>query len=140
MKMDNTNGDTCAVKIKRKQGGQPGNQNARIHGFYSKVLDAEEKRDYEEARNIQGLDEEIALLRAKIASIMRHDGQNFKLLMIALATMCKLVATQGHIPTNDPERFRKGFMRAVDGLGIPEKFFKGRIFGKEAAAVSDSNL
>jgi len=112
---------TCAEGIRRKQGGQPGNQNARKHGFYSKVLDAEERRDYEEAKNCVGLEDEIALLRAKIASVLRHDGQNLRLLFIAMATMCRLIATQRHMVTNDAAGIKEGVRKALDGLPLPRE-------------------
>ena len=48
-----------------KPGAPKGNQNARKHGFYSKALDEAEKLQLEEARGIDGLDEEIACVPAR---------------------------------------------------------------------------
>ncbi len=56
-------------EIKRKRGAPKGNQNARKHGFYSRVLDEAEKLDFELAAGVDGIDDEIALLRVKIKSI-----------------------------------------------------------------------
>ena len=52
----------------RKPGGQQGNQNARIHGYYSKVLDEDERKYYRQAAQFDGLDGEIVLLRVKLKS------------------------------------------------------------------------
>jgi uncharacterized protein YjcR len=52
------------------RGAPEGNQNARKHGFYSKVLDEDEQMDFEQATCEEGLDNEIALLRTKIKSVL----------------------------------------------------------------------
>ena len=128
--MENTNGDTCAVKIKRKPGGQPGNQNARIHGFYSKVLDEDEQRDYEEARNIQGLDEEIALMRAKIKSVLRHAPDNHKLYLLAMATLCRLLTTHCHINKGNGQGFKEGLSQVLRDVALPLGIGLGGILDK----------
>jgi|GEM_PF-6518470 len=51
---------------KKKRGAPEGNQYARKHGFYSHVLSESEQADYELATRVEGIDEEIALLRVKI--------------------------------------------------------------------------
>jgi hypothetical protein len=71
-----------------KRGAPPGNQNARKHGFYSRVLDDEERQDFEQATCVEGLDDEIALLRVKLKSVLRHDPENMKLIMQATVTRC----------------------------------------------------
>ena len=67
--------------MKGKRGAPKGNQNARKHGFYSKVLDEAERLDFELATGVDGLDEEIALLRVKIKSLLERDPENIKLIM-----------------------------------------------------------
>jgi len=47
-------------KLKKKRGAPKGNQNARKHGFYSQALNESEKLRLEQARGIEGIDEEIA--------------------------------------------------------------------------------
>ncbi len=60
------------AKAKRKRGAPKGNQNARKHGFYAKVLDEAEEIDFELAAGVEGIDDEIALLRVKIKSLIAH--------------------------------------------------------------------
>ena len=81
----------------RKQGGQPCNQNARRHGYYSKTLDAAGKRDYEQAKTVGGLEEEIALLRAKMMGVLRYDPNNTRLLTDAMGTLARLLITRRQI-------------------------------------------
>ncbi|MAF85714.1 MAG: hypothetical protein CL875_04470 [Dehalococcoidales bacterium] len=46
-----------SAEVKRKRGAPEGNQNARKHGFYSKVLDEAEQLDFELATGVEGIDD-----------------------------------------------------------------------------------
>ena len=85
-----------AVEAKRR-GAPKGNQNARKHGFYSKVLDEAERLDFELAAGVEGIDDEIALLRVKIKSLLSHDRENVRLIMQATNTLARLVKTRYNI-------------------------------------------
>ena len=49
------------VPLPRRRGAQPGNQNARKHGFYSSTLSPEQQESLEEAAALKDLQSEIAL-------------------------------------------------------------------------------
>ena len=87
----------------RKPGGQPGNQNARIHGYYSKVLDEDETKYYRQAAKFVGLDAVIVLLRVKLKSLIAHDPQNLKLISQAANSLARMVLTQYSISKPDKE-------------------------------------
>ena len=53
-----------SAEAQRKRGAPKGNQNARKHGFYSRVLDEAEQLDFELATGVEGIDDEIALHQA----------------------------------------------------------------------------
>jgi len=97
---------------KREKGGQPGNQNARKHGFYSKVLDEAEQLDFELATGVEGIDDEIALLRVKIKSILENDPENIRLIMQATNTLAGLVKTRYNIAKEQ----RKGLKEAIGNV------------------------
>ena len=78
-----------AEEILKKRGAPKGNQNARKHGFYSKVLDEEERLDYEQATEVEGINGEIALLRVKIKSLIARDPENLNLIMEATGALAK---------------------------------------------------
>jgi hypothetical protein len=50
----------------KHRGGQQGNHNAVKHGYYSRELNKEERLDFNLAAGMQGIEQEIALLRFKI--------------------------------------------------------------------------
>lgn len=98
--------------MKGKRGAPTGNQNARKHGFYSKVLDETERLDFELATGVEGIDDEIALLRVKIKSLLERDPENVKLIMQATNTLAKLVRTRYNISKED----RKGLKEAIGNV------------------------
>jgi len=97
---------------RRKIGGQPGNQNARKHGFYSKVLDEAEQLDLELATGVEGINDEIALLRVKIKSLLERDPENIKLIMQATNTLVGLVKTSYKMTKEQ----RKGLKEAIGNV------------------------
>lgn len=101
------------VEESKNKGGAPlGNQNARKHGFYSKVMGEAEKADFELAMELDGIDEEIALLRVKIKSLIEYDPQNIRLIMHAIDSIGRLIRTKFSIGKND----KKGLLDAVAGI------------------------
>ena len=84
-------------RIRRPRGAQPGNQNARKHGFYSRRRTSEELEWLPKVAQIDSLDEEIAVLRVKIRSILAKDPENINVLLIALSHLATLVRTQKRI-------------------------------------------
>ena len=126
--------DQMTVNAKRKRGAPKSNQNARKHGFYSRVLDETERLDFELAAGVEGIDDEIALLRVKIKSILEKDPENISLIMQATNTLARLVKINYNITREQ----RKGLKEAIGnvlkdiamplGIGIGAGFMKGKGF------------
>ena len=96
-----------------------GNQNARKHGFYSKVLDDTERADYQRATRVEGLDSEIALLRVKIKSLVAHDPDNVRLIMQATNTLVRLVQTRYNIAKSDKQGLREAITGVLRDVAVP---------------------
>ncbi|MDO8716171.1 MAG: hypothetical protein Q7J73_05125 [Dehalococcoidales bacterium] len=77
--------------MKKKRGGQPGNQNGRVHGLYSKSLTPQEQQYLQSVLKITGLDQEVALLCTKFASILANDPGNREALYKVLSSMDRLL-------------------------------------------------
>ena len=83
-----------STEVKRKRGAPKGNQNARKHGFYSKVLDPSEQENLRAAAKLDdGLDQEVAILRTKILSLLAYDPRNHKLINEAVSSVGRLLRT-----------------------------------------------
>ena len=107
------------TKVKRKRGAPKGNQNARKHGFYSKVLDEAEQFDFELASGVNGIDDEIALLRVKIKSILEKDPENIKLIMQATNTLAGLVKTRYNITKEQRKGLREAIGNVLRDIALP---------------------
>ena len=102
--------------IKRKSGGQPGNQNARKHGFYSRVLTPEQQHVLALASKVHGLDGEIAIMRLKIASIINHSPHDQKLLLEAMASLRQLLRVQQSLSNSDRQQSKDIYKRFTSWL------------------------
>jgi hypothetical protein len=99
-------------EAKRKRGAPRGNRKARKYGFYAKVLDEAEKLDFERAAGVDGIDDEIALLRVKIKSVLEKDPENIRLIMAATNALAGLVKTRYRITREQ----RKGLKEAIGNV------------------------
>jgi len=106
-------------EAKRKRGAPKGNQNARKHGFYSKVLDETEQLDFELASGVEGIDDEIALLRVKIKSILEKDPENIKLIMQATNTLAGLVKTSYNITKEQKKGLKEAIGNVLRDVALP---------------------
>ncbi len=108
-----------SAEAKRKRGAPKGNQNARKHGFYSKALDKAEQLDFELATGVEGIDDEIALLRVKIKSILEHDPENIGLIMEATNTLAKLVKTRYNITKEQKKGLKEAIGNVLRDVALP---------------------
>jgi len=60
-------------------------------GFYSKTLDEAEKLVLEEAREVEGIDEEIVLLRVTLRDLIENSPERFDLHLKVATTIARLV-------------------------------------------------
>lgn len=119
-----------AEKPKRKRGAPKGNQNARKHGFYSKVMNEAEQLDFELAAGVEGFDDEIALLRVKIKSLLENDPENIKLLMAATTTLANLVKTKYNITKEQKKGLKEAIENVLKDIAIPLGLGIGQIVTK----------
>ncbi len=118
------------TKVTRKRGGQPDNQNARKHGFYSKVLDEAEQLDFELASGVNGIDDEIALLRVKIKSILEKEPENIKLIMQATNTLAGLVKTNYNISKEQKKGLKEAIGNVLRDVALPLGIGIGSVIDK----------
>jgi len=108
------------IQIKRRpQGGQPGNQNARKHGFYSQVLDEAEQMDLQTALDVEGIDMEIAVLRVKIKAVLENDPDNVRLIMEATNTLARLLRTKYNLDKTQGKSLKEAIGQVMKDLAIP---------------------
>jgi len=102
-----------------KKGAPKGNQNAKKHGFYSQALDEAELLELEEARGMDGLDEEIAILRIKLKNLIESQPQNIELALEAANTIARLVRTRYNITREQKKSLKEAIAKVLTEIAIP---------------------
>ena len=107
------------ARTDRKRGAPKGNRNARKHGFYAKVLDEAEQLDFELASGVEGIDDEIALLRVKIKSILKSDPENIKLIMQVTNALERLIKTRYKITKEQKKGLKEAIGNVLRDVALP---------------------
>jgi hypothetical protein len=84
-------------KTKRKRGGQPGNQNARRHGFYSGYFDPGQIRDFRKV-----IKEDRVGIKRFVRAILKNAGTN-QLQTKLMKKMANNGTNQAKTPINVPK-------------------------------------
>lgn len=92
---------------------------SKKQGFYGKALDEAEKLVLEEARGIEGLDEEIALLRVELRDLIENSPEQFDLHLKVATTIARLVGIRYSISKDQKKSLREAITRVLTELAIP---------------------
>ena len=96
-----------------------GKHSAGRRGFYSEALDEAEQLDLELARDVEGIDDEIAVLRVKIKSLLDRDPDNIRLIMEATNTLARLVSTRFRITGEQKKSLTEAIANVLKGIAVP---------------------
>jgi hypothetical protein len=88
-------------------------------GFYSKVLDEAEKISLEEARNIEGMDEEIAMLRFRLRKLIQENPDRIDLHLKMTAAIARLVGVRYNISKEQKKSLRDAITRVITDIAVP---------------------
>lgn len=89
-------------------------------GFYSRVLDEVERLDYELASGVNGIDDEIALLRVEIKkAISGGDVSNLQLLVKATNALERLIRTRYQITREQRRGLKEAISNVLKDIAIP---------------------
>ena len=102
-----------------KRGGQKNNQNARTHGFYSRALTEAEQVELDEASCVEGLDQEIALLRVKLRELAENKPGRIDLHLEAANTIARLVRTRYQITSEQKRSLKDAIAKVLTEVAVP---------------------
>lgn len=91
----------------------------RKPGFYGKALDEAEKLELEEARGIEGIDEEIAILRVKLRELIVAKPERFDLHLKMATTIARLVTTRYNITREQKKSLKEAITKVLTEIAIP---------------------
>lgn len=87
-------------------------------GFYAQALSEAEQVLLPEAKEIEGLDEEIALLRVKLTSALEEQPDNMSLMMRGVDLLVKAVAAKYRLSKKSREDLADAINEVLKEIGI----------------------
>jgi len=103
----------------RKGDAEKGRPAARRRSFYARVLDQAEAVELEEALDVEGVSDEIALLRVKIQSLLENDPDNVKLLVDATNALARLVKTRYRLGKEQGKGLKEAIASVLKDIALP---------------------
>jgi hypothetical protein len=94
-------------------------QKGKKKGFYGRALDEAEKLGLEEAREIEGLDEEIAILRVKLRELIEKEPERFDLHLRAANTIARLVGIRYNVTKEQKNSLKEAITKVLTEIAIP---------------------
>ncbi len=109
----------------RRKRTKPADNVATIHDFYESALDEGERELLPDARKIDGVDEEIAVLRVKLHSAIEENPEDLPLMLRGIGMLVKAVSARYRLSKqaeDDLADSLAGVIRGVGGILMPEIF------------------
>lgn len=88
-------------------------------GFYSYALGEAERLELEEAREIEGLDEEIAILRLKLRDLLVAEPERLDLHLKMAEAIARLVKTRYNISKEQKKSLKLAITKVLTEIAIP---------------------
>ena len=106
-------------EARKKTDAAKSSRKAKKPSLYSQALDEAERFDFELAAGVNGIDDEIALLRVKIKSILASDPENIKLIMQATNTLARLIKTRYNITKEQKKGLKEAIGNVLKEVALP---------------------
>ena len=101
-----------AAEGKSERKGKP-------RGFYSRALDEAEKLELEEASHVEGIDQEIALLRVKLRKLLEEQPERIDLHFEAANIIARLVRTRYQITKEQKKSLKEAIQKVLTEIAVP---------------------
>jgi hypothetical protein len=102
---------------------QPDNPNNKQNNpkppFYQESLDSELQAIFIRAGSLEGVDDEISLMRFVIRRLLDNDPENIKMLIASVDLLAKLVKIRYTITPEQKQSLREAIQNIINDVGIP---------------------
>jgi len=88
-------------------------------GFYNVALDEAERLGNDEAWQIEGIDDEIALLRVRLRELIGQSPERIELQMSLANTIARLVKTRYQISSEQKKSLRAAVTKVLEEVAVP---------------------
>lgn len=103
-----------------QKGGSKRPQNKKVRNFYAPALDEVERLDIGAASGVNGIDDEIALLRVEIKKAMAGgDARNLRLLVDATNALERLIRTRYQITREQRKGLKEAISNVLKDVALP---------------------
>jgi hypothetical protein len=106
------------VTGKKRRGAPLGNQNARTHGFYARSASPEEQEALKDASSVEGLDQEIALLRLRISAAAR-DPRHYHMIIPGMSLLARLLQARYRMGYGKQARLESAIRTVIRDVLLP---------------------
>jgi len=96
-----------------------GEKKGSPRGFYGRALDEAEKLELEEASHVEGIDEEIALLRIKLRELLEEQPERIDLHFEAANIIARLVKTRYQITREQKKSLKEAIQKVLTEVAVP---------------------
>jgi len=96
-----------------------GKKKSRPRDFYSRALDEAEKFELEEASHIEGIDEQLALLRVKLRELLEEQPKRIDLHFEAANILVRLVRTRYQITREQKKSLKEDIQKVLTEVVVP---------------------
>ncbi len=90
---------------------------ASARNFYHQALDRAERLDLERAQEVEGLDDEIALMRVRLKRAMKEHPQDVQLLMKGLEILVRAVGARYRLSPKSRKDLAENLAATLNSLG-----------------------
>ncbi len=105
------------AKPKRGRAARPASRSKLAREFYASALDAAERIDLDAASEVEGLDEEIALLRMKLREALGKRPDDLALMLRGIDLLVKAVSARYRLSPESGETLGEKMAAVVQSLG-----------------------
>ena len=115
----------AAAKHRAAQGKKAAVRKEKGGGFYDSALSEAERVLLPQAKEMEGLEEEIALLRVKLNSAIAQQPENMPLVLKGIAMLTRAVATKYRLSKEAKENLADAIdsvLKEIGGALYPEGF------------------
>ncbi|OGO22333.1 MAG: hypothetical protein A2Z28_02115 [Chloroflexi bacterium RBG_16_51_9] len=112
--------------MKRKRGGQRGNQNVRTHGFYSSDLSPAQISEFWHIITTEKVDPQFAIMRIKLRLLLQQEPVNRRVLRDAARLMARRESSRSMLSKAETDDMSRALFAALESQipGQPEDLNK----------------
>jgi hypothetical protein len=87
--------------------------------FYSRALEEAERLEFEEVRGMEGLEDEIAILRLRLRSLIQSRPEDLRLALDTANTIARLVRTRYQISKEQKKSLKQAITKVLTEIAVP---------------------